>query len=269
VLFGSLGAVVLLAGRVRISACAGLRPVEESILLRSSPLPFSWAALAEVKPLTRDLGRALAGVTGSVLVAASETPAIYLVAETQALTEKSAEEGIIATLREEARVLSSLGAYLLPLDSREAIAVLQPSLEPRKRGNEWSVAVASGGYDFLMLKQERGFARSLEFYRRADKGREGRARMPVSQRRLVHPPFLTEVYKRIEDRLTWPKPDQMTAFLSRIVATSAEPIGTRVAEAGAGSHSQTVLVKSQGSPPVELTRAQLRAVVRSYDSGAR
>jgi len=78
-----------------------------------------------------------------------------------------------------------------------------------------------------------------------------------------------EVFKAIGSRLAWPNPDRYTAFLSSLLATSNEPVGTRILDAGAGPQSQTVVVRSQGSPPVELSRPQLRAVVRMYDKGTR
>jgi len=269
--FGSLGLLVVLWGRLPMSVLGSkMKPVKESILLRSSPLPISWAAVAEVKPLTRDVGRALAGVAGTIVVCASETPAVYMVVERRAASERSAEEAILATLKETAFSLSPLGAYLLPLDSNQALALLQPSLESSKIGQaDWSNAVASGTYDTLSIKQEKGFARSLGLYRRVDQGREGRGRIPSSSQEFAHPPFLMEVFKAVGSRLTWPHPDQYTAFLSSLVATSGEPIGTRVLDAGAAPQSQIVVVKSQGSPPVELSRAQLRAVVRMYDKGTR
>ena len=155
--FGSLGVLVMLWRSIPMSALGSkLKPVEESILLRSSPLPISWAAVAEVKPLTRDVGRALAGVTGAVLVSASVTPSIYVVVERTTLTERSAEDAILSALKETALSLSSLGAYLLPLDSQQALALLQPSLEASKIGEgDWSTALASGTYDVLYIKQEK------------------------------------------------------------------------------------------------------------------
>ena len=269
--FGSLGVLIVLWGRLPTTILGSqMKPVEESILLKSSPLPFSWAAVAEVKLLTRDVGRALAGVAGTVVVSASETPSIYVAVERRAPSERSAEEAILAALKETAISLSPLGAYLLPLDSKQALALLQPSLESSKIGQaDWSNAVASGTYDTLSIKQEKGFARSLGLYRRVDQGREGRGRIPSSSQEFAHPPFLMEVFKAVGSRLTWPHPDQYTAFLSSLVATSGEPIGTRVLDAGAAPQSQIVVVKSQGSPPVELSRAQLRAVVRMYDKGTR
>lgn len=267
--FAALGGFAVLGGRVPVSVAGSkLRPVDDSILLRSSPLPFSWSAVAEVKPLTRDLGRAMAGVRGTVLLSTSDEPSVHLVVERAASREKSAEEAILATLRESAMSLSTLGAYLLPLDSQQAIALLQPSLELASVGEGgWPFTLGSGTYDMVSIKQEKGFARSLGIYRRISDGRGGRARVPTGGRELAHPPFLTEVYKAVGARLTWPQPDQHTAFLSSLLATSREPVGTRILDAGSGSQSQVVVVRCQGSPSVELSRAQLRAVVRMYDRG--
>ena len=270
--FGSLGLLVLLWGHIPTGVLGSkLTPIEESILLRSSPLPFSWVAVAEVKPLTRNVGGAMAGVSGTVLVSASGTPSIYVVAERRAASERSAEEAVLAALRETALSLSPLGAYLLPLDSGQALGLLQPSLQASKMGEaDWSTAVASGTYDLLSVRQKKGFATSLGLYRRVDDGREGQGALPSSSQEFAHPPFLMEVFKAIGNRLTWPNPDQYTSFLSSLLATSGEPIGTRILDAGgAGSQSQMVVVKSQGSPPIELSRAQLRAVVRVYDRGTR
>jgi hypothetical protein len=269
--FGSLGLLVLLWGRIPVAAVgSALKPVDESILLRSSPLPVSWVAVAEVKPLTRNVGGAMAGVTGTVLVSASEIPSIYVVVERRAAGERSAEDEILAALKETALSLSPLGAYLLPLDSKQAAALLQPSLEASKIGEgDWSNAISSGTYDLLSIRQERGFARSLGLYRRVDQERVGRGGLPPASQEFAHPPFLMEVFKAVGNRLTWPNPDQYTAFLSSLLATSGEPIGTRILDAGAASQAQMVVVKGQGSPPVELSRAQLRAVVRMYDRGTR
>jgi hypothetical protein len=265
----SLGLLVVLWGRIpRSVLISELKPVEESLLLRSSPFPLSWAAVAEVKPITHDVGRALAGLTGTVVVSTSETPSIYFVVERVAPNHRSAEAAVVEALREAALSLSALGAYLLPLDSKQALSLLQPSLEASKVGEgDWSMALASGTCDVLSIKQEKGFAKSLRLFKKVDQGREGRGRIPASSRDFAHPPFLMEVYKAIGNRLTWPNPDQYTAFLSSLLATSGEPIGTRVLDAGAGSQSQMVVVKSQGSPSVELSRAQLRAVVKMYDKG--
>jgi hypothetical protein len=267
--FGALGALVMLWGKVPVAALGSrLRPVEGTILLRSSPVPLSWAAVAEVKLLTHDVGRAMAGVNGTVLVSASGTPSLYVVVEERATGERSAEEAVIAALRETALSLSPLGAYLLPLDSGQATELLQPALEASKVGEgDWSRALASGTYDVLTIRQEGGFARSLGVHRRADDGREGGGGVPPPSHQFAHPPFLMEVYKAVGNRLSWPQPDQRTAFLSSLLATSGEPIGTRISDGGGASQSQMVVVKSQGSPPVELSRPQLRAVVRLYDGG--
>ena len=256
--FGSLGVLVILWGRIPMSLMGSMvNPVKDSILLRSTPVPVSWTAVAEVKPLTRDIGRALAGVTGTVLVSASDKPSIYVVVEMRALSERSAENAMLEALRQAAISLTALGAYLLPLDSKQALGLLQPTLQAANiERADWSNALASGSYDVLYIRQDKGFAKSLGIYRKVDRGREGRGSVPPSSREFAHPPFLMEVFKAVGSRLTWPNPDQYTAFLSSLFATSSEPIGTRILDAGAASQSQAVLVRSQGSPPVELSRAQ-------------
>ena len=80
----------MLWGRIPAAVLGSkMKTVEESILLRSSPLPFSWAAVAEVKLLTHDVGRAMAGMTGTVLVSSSGTPSLYVVVERRATGERS------------------------------------------------------------------------------------------------------------------------------------------------------------------------------------
>ncbi len=267
IVFASLGLLVLFWGRgpKRVFG-SGLKPVKESVILRSSLFPYSWAAVAQVKLLTRDVGRALAGVTGTVLVFSSDTPSIYLVFERRAASERAAEDSLLSAVREAAISVSALGAYLLPLDSQKADELLQPSLESVWTSDgDWSTALASSHYDVVCIKQDKGFAKSLASYKRTDERKSGLAKVPTASRELTHPPFLTEVFKVLGSRLTWPHPDQYTAFLSSLLATSNEPIGTRILDAGTASQSQMVLVKSQGSPSVELSRAQLRAVVKMYD----
>ncbi|HUI00608.1 MAG TPA: hypothetical protein VLX56_03135 [Nitrososphaerales archaeon] len=269
--FGLLGFLVLAWGRVGIRfPGSGVVTVVDSVLLRSSPLPFAWAAVAEVKPLTRDLPKAMAGVRGTVVISASESPSMYVLVERSAVTEKSAEAAILEALRDASLSLAALGAYLLPLDSRQAVALFQPTLQAARLGEgDWSAALASGTYDLISMRQEGGFARSLALYRKTAQGREGKGRMPPPQREFAHPPFLMEVFKAVGNRLTWPGPDQYTAFLSSLVATGGEPIGTRILDAGTSQQAQMVMVRSQASPAVELSRAQLRAVVKIYDKGTR
>lgn len=271
IFFGSLGALVILWGRIpRLGLSSAMRPVDESILLRSSPLGLSWAAVAEVKLLARDAGRALAGFNGTVLVSMADKPSVHLLVESTALSERSAEESIVATLRETAFSLSPLGAYILPLDAKQAQTLLQPSLQASKMEKTgWSTALESGTYDLVSVKQEKGFAKSIGVFRRVGPGQDGLARIPSAAEEFAHPPFLMEVFKALGGRFSWPQPDQQTAFLSSMFATGGEPLGTRVLDTDEAPQSQMVVVRSQGSPSVELSRAQLRAVVRMYDRGAR
>ena len=264
--FGTLGALAVLWGRLPSSAVGSrLRPVSESVLLRSTRIPFAWAAVAEVKPLTRDLGRALAGLDGTVVLSGSGTPSVHLVVEMRALSVRSAEEGVLAALNEAARYLSGLGAYLLPLDSGQALAVFEPSFEATAIvERDWFNALASANNEVVSIRQAKGFAKAIGLYKRSDSGREGRGAIPSPAKEFAHPPLAIEVFKAMGSRLASPNPDQYTAFLSSLMATSGEPIGTRILEAGPSPESQVLVVRSQASPEVELSRVQVRAVARVY-----
>jgi len=50
-----------------------------------------------------------------------------------------------------------------------------------------------------------------------------------------------------------------------MVATQGEALGQRITETVQGGQQQVLLVASVGNPPVELSRAQLRAVSRIYE----
>lgn len=261
--FGSLGVLVLAWGRVGQLPGSRFKPVEGSVLLRSSPFPVSWAAVAEVKLVTRDVARAMAGVTGTVIVSASGDPAIHVVVERRSLSGRAAEQEVVSELGEMARSLARLGAYLLPLDSAQAASVLKPRDEVRL-GKNWPNFLASGAYDSLWMHQERGFAKFLGAFTGAGDSRAA-ARVPPVRGDHGRPPLLMEVYRAVGERISWPAPDRYAAFLSSLVATAGEPIGTRILDQGGGSQSSLV-VRSQGSPEVELSRAQLRAVARMYET---
>ncbi|MDG6914673.1 MAG: hypothetical protein JRN51_10235 [Nitrososphaerota archaeon] len=265
--FGTLGLVVLLWGRLAVLAVSSsLKPVNESILLRSTRLQASWAGVARVTSITRDLGRALAGVSGTVILSLSDVPAVYVVVERKAWSEKAAEEEVLSALRELTWSLAPRGAYLLPLDSQQAYALFQPSFEAARFAEaDLTHTLASGSHDLISLRQSGGFARALGLYRRTGGVHDGKVRIPLPERDLSRQPVFLEVFKAIGGRLSSPSPDQYTAFLSSLYATSGEPVGTRVFDGGTATQSGMMLVKSQGSPPVELSKAQLRAVVRIYE----
>jgi hypothetical protein len=104
------------------------------------------------------------------------------------------------------------------------------------------------------------------YVRKENKRKAGEIVVPPPRQKPKRRPLLWETLKLVERKLRWPEPDAQTAFLGSLFATREETIGERIVEAGSPPGAQVVLVKSVGSPPVELTRAQLRAVVRIYAS---
>ena len=106
-----------------------LKPINESILLKSSHVPVSWAAVAEVKPITHDVGRALAGLNGAVVVSASESPSIYFVVERLAPNQRSAEDAVMSALRETAMSLAArlLNVFATPGDVFDDVKVAPAS----------------------------------------------------------------------------------------------------------------------------------------------
>ena len=65
-------------------------------------------------------------------------------------------------------------------------------------------------------------------------------------------------------KIQWQKPDAYTTFLASMFATEGETIGERVSEAGSAGDPHEVLVQSLGTPAVQMSRAQLRAINRVY-----
>ena len=66
--------------------------------------------------------------------------------------------------------------------------------------------------------------------------------------------------------MKWPEPDGRTILLGSMFATQGGQIGERIMELNDGSVPQNLLVTPLGGPPVELSRLQLRAIVRVYTS---
>ena len=243
--------------------------MKSSILLRARWNPFSWTTVAEVKPITRDLGKALSGLNQTIMVTASGTPSIRIALHRTAFSEKSAEESMLTEMERINRGIVPVGAYLLPLDSTQAAQTLQAPLQPTPVSEDgWALGLSTGPYDVLSVQPGNGFAGSLGLYRRAPAGVSPSPAVPLASKRFKHPPLLWEVFKSLEGRMHWPNPDRYTAFLSSIYATSYEPMGSNIIDGGTPSPTaETVVVKSHSSPAVELSRTQLRAIMRIYFQG--
>jgi hypothetical protein len=269
--FGAVGAVLLLWGTplIRLGSLGSLRPVEESVLLRGSLDPIHWFALAEVKLATRQAGKALGGIDETLLVAlADEAPSIFVVLKTTSLTARGAEESLLARFRELARVSAPLGAYLLPVDSGKAADGLRRSVEPVELDSRgWPSSLSTTDYDLLTVEARRGgFVHAVGAYRRknSDRSQVANAVIPTTRQTLSRPSLLWEVFQELGKRVQWPKPDAYTTFLASIFATEGETIGERVSEAGSAGNSQEVVVQSLGTPAVQMSRAQLRAITKVY-----
>lgn len=266
-LFGGLGLLFLGWGHLPMLSVGSLKPVKDSTLLRNSLVPIRWTAVVEVKPITRDLGKALSGVREPIIVKATGASAIYVTVSRIAFSESSAERTILEDIERMGRGVIPLGAYLLPLDSSQAAMILAEPLAPVELSEDgWALTLSTGAYDVLTVSPSKGFAHSLGLYARAEAN--AKPGMPGETMRFDHPPLLWEIFKSLDGRVKWPNPDRYTSFLSSIFATGYEPIGSNIIDAGTPSTtSETVVVKSHSSPAVELSRVQLRAIMMIYSQG--
>jgi hypothetical protein len=269
--FGGVGAVLLLWGTslIRLGSLGSLRPVNESTLLRSSLDPIHWFALAEVKLATRQVGKALGGIDETLLVTlADDGPSIFVVLEATSLTLEGAEESLLSRFRELARISAPLGAYLMPVDPRKAVGgVLRLSLEPVQLDPKgWPSSLSTTDYDFLTVEARRGgFVHSVGAYRRSPDGSgDPKGNLPAARQTLSRPSLLWEVFQEMGKKVQWQKPDGYTTFLASMFATEGETIGERVSEAGSAGDPHEVLVQSLGTPAVQMSRAQLRAIAKVY-----
>jgi hypothetical protein len=268
--FGGIGAILLLWGTplIRFGSLGSLRPVDESTLLRRSLDPFHWFALAEVKLATRQVGKALGGIDETLLVTLTgDGPSIFVVLEATSLTLGGAEESLLSRFRELAKISAPLGAYLMPVDPRKAVGgVLHLPLEPVKLDPKgWPSSLSTTDYDFLSVEVSRGFVHSVGAYRRSPEGSDDlKSNLPAAKQTLSRPSLLWEVFQEIGKKVQWKKPDGYTTFLASMFATEGETIGERVSEAGSAGDPDEVLIQSLGTPAVQMSRAQLRAIAKVY-----
>lgn len=266
--FGGIGLVLLLWGSpaIRLGGHGSMRPVPDSILLRPSLDPFHWFALAEVKLATRQAGRALAGIDETLLVTLRDAgPSLFVVLEATSLTLGGAEDSLTARFGELVRISAPLGGYLLPVDSAEAESTLRVAVERvRLDAKGWPSALSTTDYDLLTVEATRGgFVRSVGAYKR-DEGGQAKAALPPATQALSRPSLLWEVFQELGKKMEWQKPDGYTTFLASMFATHGETFGERVSEAGSAEGPQQVMVQSLGTPPVKMSRAQLRAIAKVY-----
>lgn len=262
-LLGSAGVLALLGPRLLSGALARVKPVEDSVLLRGALLPFRWFLLAEAKVSTRDPEGALSGMKERLLLLSTPAPRILLVLSTASLSRSQAEDELLLRAQAAAKALRHLGVYLLPLDGREALKLTEVQAARLDVPSEsTSRFLASEGYVALQVEAQHGFVTRFEAYQR----REGRTRSLLGEpgRRPEGEVLLRELLQSARQKLGTPQPDSYVAFLSSMAATEGETLGQRITQTTCAPSGQ-LQVASLGSPQVELTGSQLRAVATIYE----
>jgi hypothetical protein len=297
--FGVLAALCFLwaplskAGR---APAVGYAPLRESTLLRSAVFPFEWMSVAEVKLSSRESARALSVLHDTLIVVAppSERPSAYLVVKQVAVGYRSAEARISERLRKLGSALASRGVYLMPLDSMEAARRFRPSLEPVETDLNRGSALETVGhspYDVLVLKPDGAHAKSFGAYRETRSAAEaeveriiageagqtvgaeltasgGKMTLPSARQQFERAPLLWEVVSCLQERFRFSDPDGYTMFLNNMHLSRGVEPGQKITLAGGAaegrSNSSTLTVESLGGAPVEMTRAQLRTIVKMY-----
>ena len=266
IVFAICGFALLLRGRVSFPTSTWVAPVKDSILLRHRLAPFRWTVLAEAKVSTRDLEGAMSGVSERLLFTSGPKPKLFLVYTTSSLGRSGAERTLIKQIQRSARSLVPLGVYLLPLDSADAASIVTihaPKAEPET--SNLREHISTSDYSALVVEARHGFVEKFDLYDQPDEGSRGSS--VLSSLKAVNSGQLTlrELLRGAREKLGSPHPDRYSAFLSSMAATEGEALGQRVTETVEGGQQQLLLVASVGNPPVELSRAQLRAVSEIYE----
>jgi hypothetical protein len=270
VAFGSIGALIVASGMsARGPSFSEVRPVPGSVVLKNRWLPFSWVSLVEVKFGTLQLSRALALAGREFIVAVeSQKASVYLPIYVTALSVPQAEAKVADALAPVAKMMSSRGAYLLPLDSREASGRLDWTLKrvdlPLEYGRDGVASLDSAPFDVLVLAPANHLLESAAAYVSQPNKKPGGARMPRKGKKLESQPLMWEALEKLGEKYLPQSPDGMTNFLSSVCATRGESLGDRLVNGGE-TDSGTILVGSLGATKIELTRPQLRAIVSAYD----
>ncbi|MGD0636757.1 MAG: hypothetical protein ABSA72_01785 [Nitrososphaerales archaeon] len=267
--FLALGSVVLLSGVLHFGPhLSSVRPVPGSILLRSRWFPFSWTSLVEVKFATSQMARALSSIgTELLLTTDSERISVYLPMRTIALSAPQADRRIVENLAPIARSLSPKGAYVLPLDGADAGARLAWRLRPvdlaMEYGRDGVVSLNSTPFDALVLNPDGHLLKAAAGYVRIPNSMKEAATLPSAGPKLESQPLVWEALEVLGEKFQVKEADVYTNFLSSVCASRGEGLGERLVNEGREG-AATVLINSLGAAQVELTRPQLRAIVRTY-----
>lgn len=260
------GFALLFRNRLRVHISAGFRPVKNSILMRQRLLPFRWSTVAEVKVSTKDLEGALSGLSERLYCISDPKPRIFVVFSENSLSKAKAEETLVRRIQVSARSLYPLGVYLLPVDSADAaelasvrLCKIEPAIENIRQ------YLSTADYGSAVVEAHHGFVTRFELYSRPDE--VSKPQSILSALSIVNTSQLTlrEFLHETKEKFGVPQPDRYTAFLSSMAATASEALGQRIIETVGSSEGQALLVASVGNPPVELSRAQLRAISEIYE----
>ena len=266
IVFGVPGLLLVFKPRFLSRLSLLVKPVTDSILLRGRFLPFAWFALAEVKVSTRDVEGAIAGTNERVLLLSAPSPRILLVFTTSSVSRSRAEVVILKRMQVTARALRSLGVYLLPLDASGAFEVSQLRANRVDLADQNIKHSLSSDYGALAVEAAHGFVAKFELYERSyGKDASVSSLLAKPNRRPGSSTTLRELLQAATQRTGTPKPDRYVEFLSSMAATEGETLGQRITQTVQASDNQLVLVASVGSPQVELSRAQLKAVTTIYE----
>jgi len=139
-------------------------------------------------------------------------------------------------------------------------------------------------YDVLTVKPDGGHAKSLGAYlvgrpareetfetavaggtepmnRTAAAPKMRRAVLPTSRQSFERPPLLWEVISCLQERFHFSEPDGYTMFLNNMHLSRNVSIGQKLNLLNGGA---AVTVESLSGAPVEMSRAQLRTIVKIY-----
>jgi len=256
--FAAAGAFLLAwSGAIRLLHFEDLAPVEGSILMKKGILPFSWTALAELKPGHEDFSRSVSGFGGRLLVF-TDTGKVYSIASCSAPSRKAAESKILDAFRWS--LPNGNAAYLLPLSSEQAGVVLRQRFTKTRFPTQHLAQHASrvSGVISLECDHETVWKASVFDIR----GAASCARLPDEPGEVESPPLVWEVFESLAKRTRWPLPDTFSGFLSTMLATRGVPMGERIKEIA--TSGDEVKVQSLSGEEVTTTRAQLRALFSIY-----
>jgi hypothetical protein len=228
-------------------------PVKESILLRSRLFPLEWHAMAEVKPGSEDIPRALSSFIGNLMLTNEGRAFTY--STVFALDFKSAQKAVDLQLKAAIGSISEGGAFLLPLDSKAACELLGRKLAPLKQG---ASRFADPGANMIALVAEGTYVKHLCAYKVAESPKASPV-LPRPRKLPKRDLLLWDVLQSFGKIHSWQEPDSYSSLLQSIQATISEPIRQRFNSIDTSAESITV--KTLGGDQVSLTRSQLTSIL--------